>query len=570
MNRFEKALSFTAAIMLSGCAGAVGSPWSDSEDLPRIIVEIDPPSPEAELMYRILVGEIAGQRGQLEVALENYQAAARASTDPRLAERAAGIALLMKEDTAALEMARRWYALEPDNVQARQTLSLALLRNHHIEEAIPHLEAVRAAATEDDQQGFATVGALLSQVEDKELAFQVMQVLHARQPQSPFALYYYALAALDIGDYETALEGLNAALALEPQWVPAQVLRARVRIERGDTDAALQELAKGVAAQPQNQELRIGYARLLVDAGRLEEARHQFEVLAIQNPKDTQPLYALGLLAIEVGQLEEAATYFMKLLGLGQRLQDAYYELGRIEELRGNYSKARDWYAQVRTGDRYLNAQVQIGVMLAREGDFSAMATHLANLRQEHPQNTVFFYLAEAEILREEGRYQAAFDLLSEALKENPDDQDLLYSRALAAEKIDRLDILERDLRRLIEADPNSGHALNALGYTLADRTDRYQEALSYLQRAIALLPQDAAVLDSMGWVKYRLGHYEESLDYLRRAYALAPDAEIAAHLVEVLWVSGRQDEARALWQQAIETDPDNEYLLKVKERFDL
>jgi tetratricopeptide (TPR) repeat protein len=206
-------------------------------------------------------------------------------------------------------------------------------------------------------------------------------------------------------------------------------------------------------------------------------------------------------------------------------------------------------------------------MMLAKLGDFPAMSAHFVKLRRENPQSAVPLYISEAEILREEDRGEAAFNLLSRALDQNPNDEDLLYSRSLAAESIDRLEVAERDLLTLIEADPENGQALNALGYTLADRTDRYQEALGYLQRALTLLPDDAAVLDSMGWVLYRLGRYEESLDYLRRAYEASADDEIAAHLSEVLWMMGKRSEAREIWQRAIEKAPESEHLLEVKER---
>ncbi len=569
MKRFQKVLGAIAAFALSGCAGASGPQWPSSDDASQIAVRpYEPPGPDAQLMYHILLGEIAGKRGQLSTALENYQTAARSSSDPRVTERAVGIALFVQNNTATLEMARRWYALQPANIQARQVLALALLRNALVEEAVGHLEAVRNATTKDGQEGFAIVSALLGQVDDKQVVFKTMRALRERQPQSKFALYYYSVAALGVKDYQQALEGLNAALVRDPKWGPANLLRSRVRIEMGDIDPALKELAQAVAAAPKDAALRTGYARLLVGAGRLNDARHQFQVLAKQNPKDADNLFALGLLAVEARQFGDATTYFMSVLRLGKRVMDVYYELGRLEELRGHYRKAQGWYARINNDERYLSAQVRIGAMQARLGDFAAMSTHFTNIREDNPQSEVTLYIAEAEILREEKRHQGVFDLLSQALERNPENKDLLYARALAAEKIDRLDVLEQDLRRLIEVDPNNGQALNALGYTLADRTDRYQEALGYLERAIILLPNDATVLDSMGWVYFHLSRYEESLKYLRRAYELNNDAEIAAHLSEVLWVTGQQDEARKIWRQAFEKSPTNDYLLKVKERF--
>jgi tetratricopeptide (TPR) repeat protein len=194
------------------------------------------------------------------------------------------------------------------------------------------------------------------------------------------------------------------------------------------------------------------------------------------------------------------------------------------------------------------------------------MSAHFTKLRQDNPQEAVSLLISEAEVLREEKRYQQGFDLLTQALAQYPDNPDLLYTRTLLAERLDRLDIVERDLRRLIDANPKNGQALNALGYTLADRTDRYQEALQYLQQAVALLPNDPAVLDSMGWVYYRLGQYDKALDYLRRAYQLSEDDEIGAHLSEVLWVAGQRDEARTVWQKALDKEPDSDYLIKLKD----
>jgi tetratricopeptide (TPR) repeat protein len=309
---------------------------------------------------------------------------------------------------------------------------------------------------------------------------------------------------------------------------------------------------------------------MLVTADKLEESQAQFEILAQQDPDDAESLYALGILAAEAGQLDAAENYLLKVLELNQRPSDVYFELGKIEEQRLHYDKAQQWYERVGEGERYLSAQVKAATMLAQQGDTAAMHTRMAELRLQNPEDTTSLYIAEAEILREKKLYQDAFDKLSEALADDVDNNDLLYARALAAEKIDRLDVLETDLTKIIADDPDNGHALNALGYTLADRTDRYTEALAYLEKAIALLPDDAAVLDSMGWVKYRLQQYDEALKYLRRAYEVNDDAEIVSHLIEVLWESGQQDEARKLLQKALKKDPENDYLMKLKERIKL
>jgi tetratricopeptide (TPR) repeat protein len=575
MKRFlmKSLIGFTGlalGVLCSGLLLATEAPSLPGKPLKNIPQSDYQPSRDADLMYHVLVAEIAVKRGQLELAMESYLKAAADSDDARLAERAVSVALFLGRLEAALEAARRWYELDPKDEKARQTLALVLLRSGSVTESLEQLEALLEDGRDDGQDGFATLGALLGQLDDKDTLFEVMGQLRVRYPQSPFAQYYFALAALGKEDREQVLEGLNNALRLKPDWHQARLLRAQVMMEMGRTDEAVRDLAQAVAEQPDDASLRLGYARLLVSAGQLAQAEAEFRLLVEQNPDNTEALFALGLLSAEARRFDQARDYFMTVMRLGARLMEVYFELGRLEELQENYAEARDWYNRVTSEDRRLSAQVRVANTFARTEAFSELAAHMVALRRDYPENVVALYLTEAELLREMKRYQPAFDLLDQALAEHPDNNDLLYSRALIAERLDRLDVLEANLRTIIAADPDNGHALNALGYTLADRTDRYEEALGYLERAIKILPDDAAVLDSMGWVKYRLGDYDVSLDYLRRAYEASPDAEIASHLTEVLWVDGQQERARQIWQRANEKDPDNEYLLEVKGRLGL
>lgn len=566
MNRLLKALTFSG-LLLSGCATVVDAQAPlESEFSIRPVMQ---PGPRAELMYQVLAAEVAGKRDQLNVALDYYRKVAVAGNDPAVAERAAMLALLMKDNAAALELSQRWYILAHASDPSRQALALALLRNDRISEATEHLEAVRkAAADKDKQDGFATVASLLGQVDDKQTALKVMRHFSEHRPQSPFAQYYHAMLAAAAGDRDQALAGLDRALVQNPKLVQAYLLRTRLLMDRGERDAALAGLAKAVAVLPRDRNLRMSYARLLIDAGQLVQSRREFAILLNQNPKDTDSLYALGLLAAETRQFDLAESYFLDLIKRKTRLADAYFELGRVEEQRGNYAKANDWYSRVSGDDRYLTAQLRKGAVLAKAGETVTLTQHFEALRRDQPQNSITLYLAEAEALREAERHQEAFDTLDRALALHPDDKELLYARALIAEKLNRLDVLERDLRVIIAADPKNGQALNALGYTLSDRTDRYQEALGYIEKALALLPDDAAVLDSMGWVQYRLGDNAKALEYLRRAHHANPDAEIAAHLSEVLWVAGQREEAKRIWREAQSKNPKNALLRKLQERF--
>ncbi len=524
------------------------------------------PSRESQLLYHILVAELADRRGQPEVALEHYQLATAVSNDVQLIARATKLALEVGNHTVALEQARRWHELEPSEA-AQQALALALLHNQRVEDAMELLDTLRKAAQEDGQDGFSSLITLFNQLNDKTTLVKVMDAFSERYPTSQFALYYYAVTAWNNKQHNLALAVMEKLLAQQPQWGAAFLLRARIRLDHNQADQAFAELDEVLTKHPQETALRRQYGRLLMGAKRLEQASAQFRILVEQDPKDAESLYTLGLIASEQKQWEAAIEYFSRVLQLGAYTTEVYLELGKLEEQRQNYLKARDWYARVTHPDRVLAAQMRIGAVLRLEGDLPAMQAHFATLRTEHPQQAVTLYLAEAEQLREMKNYPQAIELLTEALEKYPHDEELLYTRALTAEKLNRLDMLEQDLQQIIAMNPKNGHALNALGYTLADRTDRYTEAMNYIERAIKLLPDEAAVIDSLGWVHYRLGNLEEALKHLRRAYALFPDPEVASHLVEVLWKQGEFEEARTIWQEMHEKHPDDPHLMRIKQQ---
>jgi tetratricopeptide (TPR) repeat protein len=280
-------------------------------------------------------------------------------------------------------------------------------------------------------------------------------------------------------------------------------------------------------------------------------------------------LYALGLLAAETRQFDLAEAYFLDLIKRKTRLAEAYFELGRIEEQRGDLRQGpRSGMSGSRTKSAICHAQMRMGVVLAKAGEIAAAGQHFDTLRRNNPQNGITLYLAEAEALREAERYQEAFDSLERALAAASRRQGFAV-RSGAGRRKNRPDGYSgAGFARHSGCDPKNSQALNALGYTLADRTDRYQEALGYIEQALAQLPDDAAVLDSMGWVQYRLGHRDKALEYLRRAYQANPDAEIAAHLSEVLWVSGQREEAKKIWKEALTREPNSVHLRKLRERF--
>ncbi|MGB1272597.1 MAG: tetratricopeptide repeat protein, partial [Endozoicomonas sp.] len=299
------------------------------------------------------------------------------------------------------------------------------------------------------------------------------------------------------------------------------------------------------------------------------EARVQFEVLLEQSPHDSEIVLSLALITMENAMEPEAEQYFMQLLSLGQRKNTANYYLGRLKEKQQQYGAARDYYQAVGQGKEFMAAQVALAQMLARQGKLNEALVLIDEAKTRNPARVESLYLLEGELLVNDGQLKKALGLFDKAIKSSPKSVNLLYSRAMLQEKLDNLPALENDLRKILEIKPENVAALNALGYTLADRTDRYREAEKLILKAYSFNQDDPAILDSMGWVQYRLGNYESAVKYLRMAYDKFPDAEIAAHLGEVIWVMGNREEARSLWGQALKNSPDSWILKDTMDRFE-
>jgi tetratricopeptide (TPR) repeat protein len=317
---------------------------------------------------------------------------------------------------------------------------------------------------------------------------------------------------------------------------------------------------------PDDRGLRMLYAQLLVEEKEFSNARGVFERMLSKAPKEPDVLFALGILSLQLDDRASAREYFTRLNDTGQRKDDAAFYLGQVEEGAGNADAALSWYEKVQ-GDNAADAQVRVARLHAGKGQIERSREVLQRLRDEEPDDAVALFLIEAEILRGVSKDKEAMEVYDDALVHFHGNTDLLYARALHGASMDRLDILERDLNAVIAKDPANADALNALGYTLVDRTDRRDEGLGYIKRAMEIKPDEAAILDSMGWAQYRLGHLAEALKYLRRAVERSRDGEIAAHLGEVLWATGQREEAWRVWEDALSEFPDHAYLLRVMGR---
>ncbi|MFA5626538.1 MAG: tetratricopeptide repeat protein [Thiohalomonadaceae bacterium] len=534
---------------------------AETENLPTM--ELSP-----GLLYQLLVGEVSAQRGELKMSAHAYYQAADYTRDPRLARRATQVAVYANEYATALKAASLWEELSPATVEAQQSLAALLIRQGRTDEAILHLEKLLNLSPEGQANGFMLVNNVLASEPNKQRALQIMANLVTAHEDDPEAVLAYARLAYQADNYALAMEQTRHLLEKQADHPHALALQASILRKIGRIEEALAAYQRALEILPRDTSLRFGYARMLIELQRWPEARKQFKLLDKHLPNNSEVIFTEGLLAVHVGDLEQAEKNFLQLLKLNQRTDDAAYALGQIAESRQRPDDALHWYQQVNDGNSYLDAIVRSSVLISQLKGLEMARAYLRTAELQTPEQEIRLRLVEGELLYEAGQQEEARQVYNEGLEQFPDDIELLYARAMNAENMGLIDELENDLRAILMQEPDNFQALNALGYTLADRTDRYQEAYALISRALELRPDDAAIMDSMGWVLYRLGRWQEAEEFLRRALDQYPDAEIAAHLGEVLWVQGRQDEARQIWLDALEREPGHALLQQVIKRF--
>jgi len=520
------------------------------------------------MLYEFLLGEIAAQRGDPALAARTYLELARRTRDPRVARRAVELASAAREQALALEAAQLWYQTEPDSTRALQTVTALVVATGRVDDAEPYLAKLLAAKGTDTASAFMQLNRLLARSPDKAASLRVVRRLAEPYPKLPEAHFAISQAALTAGDTAAALAAIRRASALRPEWDVAALFEAQILQTDSPTQAA-ERLESYLEQYPDQRDVRMNYARLLVLDKRFPEAREQFERLLADNPGNTDVIYAVGLLAFQLKDYGVAERNMERLLELNYRdVNNVRYTLGQIAEEQKDWAKAIRWYESVGAGQQSLPAQLRVASVIAKQGKLDESRAYLRGIVVKDDQQKVQILVAEAQILRDANRNDEAFSLLGRALEQNPDEPDLLYDHALTAEKLERFDVLETNLRKLIEVRPDHAHAYNALGYSFAERNTRLEEARTLIERALELAPNDAFIVDSMGWVLYRQGNVKGAVTELRRAWALRPDAEIGAHLGEVLWSSGQREEANRIWDAALRDHPDNETLLKTLRRF--
>ncbi|MBV6388947.1 MAG: Lipopolysaccharide assembly protein B [Nitrosomonas europaea] len=522
----------------------------------------------ADSLFDFLMGETALQRNMPDVAVESFIRLARETRNPRIAEHATDIALRTRHFGEAKEAIDLWVALEPDSMHARQAAVALFVANGQLDNVRPHVEQLLKLEPETVDKAFMQINKLLSHHPDREAVLKLVQQLAASYPDLPEAHFAVSQAAWSANEFKLAAKAMNQALELRPEWEMAAVHQGQI-LQKIDKDKALSFYDQYLDRFPRANDIRIAYIRMLMEEREFDRGREQFQKLEQVNPSNPDIALAIGLLSAELDDLGSAEKYFKRALQLGfEDTNTIHFNLGRIHEIAQHNAEAMDAYLRVTGGERYIAARVRYAFLLAKRDGIAAARRYLKTVQVENEQQRTQLLISEAQLLRDSGEFRGAYDLLDAYLRKYPDQVELLYDRALMADKIGKLDVLERDLRKLIELRPDNAHAYNALGYSLAERGLQLPEALALIQKAIELSPDDPYIMDSLGWVYYRMGDLKKGVNYLKLAFDARSDPEIAAHYGELLWMNGAKEDAEKIWQSALEEHPENELLLDTVRRF--
>lgn len=572
LKRRPLALALCAAL-LAACAHTP-QPQQDeaaaaSEEPPEPAYVADRPF-ESETLYALLVAEMAGERQRFDVMLSNYVQQAEATRDPLVTSRAARLARYLSAHGAALRMAALWLTLEPDNGEAHFIMAAELVHENRLAEAVKHAEFL---LEQGEVSGLDAIAARAQQSGDPEISARLLpeyQRLVREHPAEPVVFVGASLLHQHLGEMEQALSHIQAATALQPDDFQAAAQETRLLQEMGRGVEAQQKLAELVERNPQNAQLRLQYARSLLKTD-LPLAQQQFQKLLEAAPGDVDLLLTVALIEFERQDYAAAKPRFTQLLESPKHSSTAHYYLGRVALQEKNEAAARQHFALVTPGSDYLPALAQLTELMVAKGEQEQALSLVRDKRRQTPEprndHLEGLFLLEAHLLSSQNQLAEALAPLEAGITRFPQSTRLIYTRAMLFTRLDDLPKAEADFKRVLALAPDNAAALNALGYTLADRTNRLEEAYQYVREAYRLAPEDPAIIDSLGWVEYLRGNHEAALKNLRNAMELMPDHEIAAHLGEVLWVTDNKKEAQQVWRRGLELQPDSPVILDTVRR---
>ncbi|MEP6677693.1 MAG: tetratricopeptide repeat protein [Betaproteobacteria bacterium] len=582
-TRFTSLCTVAALSCCIAGAALAQSPLSPALDPPASRKPSSAEGLSAENFYRLLLGDVAMKRGASAVAARAYLEAARDAQDPRIARRATEIALVARQRNLAQQAARLWVALDPSAERAKQVVAalaagesgrdaLEASGDDELKQRLTKLLADSMLSGSGVGEAFLQINRLFGQQADKKAVYKLIRELAQPYPTSPEAHFAVALAAYNAGTDDTdlaaaAMQQIDRALELRPDWDRGVVMKSEL-LGRRAPEAATTYLRGFLAAHPDARPVAGALAQRYVEQKRYVEARAVMQGLWDQDKSSRDLEFAVASIALSQKDYAEAERLFadLKAAKYGEPgAMDLY--LAQIAEETKRYADAIERYRAIEEGDRAWLAKLRIAAMLGKQGKVDEARRWLNELPAVTIDERIQVRQAEAQLLREAGDAPGAYAVLAKALVEFPESPDLNYDAALLAEKLDRVEEAETRLRKLVALKPDDAQSLNALGYTLVDRTPRTSEGFALIERAHKLSPNDPFIMDSMGWALYRLGRIDEAVTYLKRALAERPDAEIAAHLGEVLWAKGDRDSARAIWKAQLEANPENAVLKETVDR---
>lgn len=558
---FKRQLPLGITVLLSACG---------LQQQPEAMVPTPAEAPVTrsfppDTLYALLTAELAAHRGQNGVALGHYMQQAYKTRDVGVARQATLLAKHLQAGQVAMDAGMLWEELDPENPEPVYLVGQYLIAAQQLSLALDRSEKLLAMNAQTLFVPIATTARNTSDDERKKLLEQFTQLTKSH-PKSIDLLLGLAVLEEQSGNYEESLAHISKAQSVDADDMQARLFEVDVLYKSGRPDKAIKRMAAIVADNKDNEHLRLQYARLLTEQD-LEKAREQFDYLAKTNSLEADLLLARALVNYQLDDKVQAKDLFEQLLFLKKHPNTAHYYLGEIALADNKIPSAIEHFRRVEDGTEYIPSVIRAFGLMVQQNQRLDGQKWLLEQRKQHPELAKRLYLVEADVLMQNDELQRSMAALNEAISQYPDAVELYYARSLLHEKLQDVAAAESDLRFVLATQPDNVDALNALGYVLADKTGKLDEAYQLISRALTLRPEDPAIMDSMGWVLYRMGKYDEAILRLKRAYELYPMDEVAAHLGEVLWVSGDKSAAEKAWAQGLKDKPDSDFIRATRTR---
>ncbi len=552
----------------TGCAG-VRAPGTEAATPEPMVQGAPDPSDENDPVFLTLAAEVAGQRGQYELALDYYMRVLHLTHDPQVAARATQVAVYVKNADKATEAAEIWAELDPKSVSAHRLTLILRVKNDEIGEAADEIHQLIELKDPDLENTLIELVRWIDAEKERERGLEIMRELVDRLPKVPELHLASGYLATEEGALMVAQEEVSRALSMRPNWSRALMLQAQLLLQSGDLKAGRAALEKAYRIDPKNPRLGLIYGQFLAKIGDFPAAERELAKVVSKDPGNDDARFALASVWLELGDLAKARKEF-ELLSAEQRWRpQVAFSLALIDAREGRTEAALREFDRIKEGPMLFDARFNAISALIVLGRSAEARDRLAAARAEFPKERLRLFLIEAEMLIKLRQTEPAYELLTDAIRQMPDQPELLYTRGLLAEQLNRLDVMESDLKALLAKNPDDAAALNALGFSLTVHyPDRLDEAEGYIRRALAKRPGDPAILDSYGWVLFRKGKVQDAVTPLKKAYGLFQDPEIAAHLGEVLWTMGRKAEARQIWLEAWKRDSQQQDMQRIHQNY--